>query len=60
MSRTDHLHPSSQVETYLLAFVASLVGISSLLLLFSKTSFLQRQGFKAEDDKVLVIGSVSA
>lgn len=46
-----------QVESYLLAFVASLLGISSLLLLFDKTGFLQLQ--YEGDEKVVVIGSVS-
>lgn len=45
------------MESYLLSFVASLVGIASLLLLFDKTEFLQLR--YEGDEKVLVIGSVS-
>ncbi|KAL7415908.1 HPP family-domain-containing protein [Mrakia frigida] len=51
-------HVSPQVESYLLAFVASLLGISSLLLLFDKSGFLQLQ--YEGDEKVLVIGSMGA
>ncbi|KAL7410855.1 hypothetical protein BDY24DRAFT_371770 [Mrakia frigida] len=48
---------SPEVESYLLAFVASAVAISSVLLLFSKTDFLQRSHFEA-DEKVVIMGSM--
>lgn len=50
---------SPQLEGYILAVVASLLGICGLLLLFSKTNFLQEELMEGEE-KVLIVGSVRA